>query len=164
MGTDLKNCNPSLARRILAQMQAEDAGKLKPVYSTKWDGYVGPPCQPNPFRVLPPIQKIKPTTLLRQKTKGPNNLETAFAAVLRAENPGVQIREQAVTLVLCNGVRYTPDMFAFVDGRPKAWETKGFLRDDAGQKLKFAAKEWPEIEFTLVWRKAGVWHRQRILA
>ena len=31
MGTDLKTCNPALARRILAQMQAEDAGKLRPI-------------------------------------------------------------------------------------------------------------------------------------
>lgn len=147
MGTDLTKCNQALARRILAQMQAEDAGKLRPIR------------QPEPA-----VQKPKPPQLLRQNTKGPNKLEAAFAAVLRAENPGVQIREQAVTLVLCNGVRYTPDMFAVVDGKMKAWETKGFMREDAGQKLKFAAKEWPEIEFTLVWRKAGVWHRQRILA
>ena len=31
MGTDLKKCNPALARRILAQMQAEDAGQLRPL-------------------------------------------------------------------------------------------------------------------------------------
>ncbi len=147
MATDLKTCNPALARRILAQMQSEDAGKLRPIR------------EPEPV-----AQKPKTATLLRQKSKSPNKLEAAFAAVLRAENPGVQIREQAVTLLICNGVRYTPDMFAVVDGQMKAWETKGQMRDDAACKLKFAAKEWPEIEFTLVWRKAGVWHRQRILA
>jgi hypothetical protein len=147
MATKIQNCNPALARRILAQMQAEDAGKLRPIR------------QPEPA-----VQKPKPPQLLRQNTRGPNKLEAAFAAVLRAENPGVQIREQAVTLVLCNGVRFTLDMFAFVNGQMKAWETKGFMRDDAAVKLKFAAKEWPEIEFILVWRKAGVWHRQRILA
>ena len=147
MGTDLKNCNPALARRILAQMQAEDAGKLRPIQ---------PPA--------PLAQKPKAPQLLRQKAKGPNKLEAAFAAVLRAENPGVQIREQAVTLLLANNCRYTPDMMIVEPGRLEAYETKGHMRDDASVKLKVAASVWPQITFWLVWRKAGVWHRQRILA
>jgi hypothetical protein len=147
MGTDLIKCNPALARRILAQMQAEDAGKLRPIR------------QPEPV-----VQKPKAPQLLRQNKKGPNKLEAAFAAVLRAENPGVQIREQAVTLLLANGVRYTPDMFIMELGRLEAFETKGHMRDDAAVKIKIAAAIWPQITFWLVWRKAGVWHRQRILA
>ena len=149
MGTDLKNCNPALARRILAQMQAEDAGKLRPL---------------TPIGLMPaPVQK--PPQLLRQKSKGPNKLEAAFAAVLRAENPGVQIREQAVTILLANNCRYTPDMMIVEPGRLEAYETKGGLfRDDAKVKIKIAASIWPQITFWLVWRKSGVWHRQRILA
>ena len=101
--------------------------------------------------------------MVSQKTKGPNKLEAAFAAILRAENPGIRIREQSVTLLIANGCRYTPDIFAVVAGQMTAWETKGFLREDAAVKIKVAAKEWPEITFFLIWRRAGVWNRQRIL-
>jgi hypothetical protein len=153
MGHKLTDFSQNTARRILAQMQAEDAGRLKP-----WK-----PSAPMP--TPEPASKSKTSaTLLRQNTKGPNKLEAAFAAVLRAENPGVQIREQAVTLLLANGVRYTPDMMILEPGRQEAWETKGHMRDDAACKLKIAASIWPQITFWLVWRKAGVWHRQRILA
>lgn len=48
---------------------------------------------------------------LRQSTKGPNKTEAAFAAHVRACYPGSLIFEQAVTLVLANGLRYTPDLF-----------------------------------------------------
>jgi hypothetical protein len=148
MGHKLTDFSQNTARRILAQMQAEDAGKLRPIR------------QPEPV-----VQKPKPPQLLRQNTRGPNKLEAAFAAVLRAENPGVQIREQAVTLQIGNGVRYSPDMMILEPGRLEAFETKGGLfRDDAKVKIKIAASIWPQITFWLVWRKAGVWHRQRILA
>jgi hypothetical protein len=159
MGHKLSDFSQNTARRILAQMQAEDAAKLRPLIVEHGNGF-RQPVSPDP-RTFDP----RKPTLLRQKTKGPNKLETAFAAVLRAENPGVQIREQAVTWQIGNGVRYTPDIMIVEPGRLEAYETKGGLfRDDAKVKIKVAASIWPQITFFLVWRKAGVWHRQRILA
>mgnify|MGYP001454520770 CR=1 FL=1 len=37
-------------------------------------------------------------------------------------------------------------------------------RDDAAVKLKVAAAQFPAWAFWLVWRKAGAWQQQRILA
>ena len=164
MATDLTKCNPALARRILAQMQAEDAKRDAAKGILTPEMIIAGACK-SMSESYRKATAPKPPTLIRQNTKGPNKLEAAFAAVLRAENPGVQIREQAVTLQIGNGVRYTPDMMIIEPGRLEAFETKaGLFRDDAKVKLKIAASVWPQITFTLVWRKAGAWHRQRILA
>ncbi len=76
-------------------------------------------------------------------------------------------RAQAVRFRLCNGVTYTPDVFAATwqeAGRPTAWEVKGkHAWDDAIVKIKMAAHEWPEIDWWLVWKENGVWKTQRIL-
>ncbi len=109
-----------------------------------------------------------PKPRLRQSSKGPNKTEAAFAAHLRAKYPTITIHEQAVTLMLANGVRFTPDMFAWdPDGRgPVAWETKGHMRDDAAVKIKVAAAVYPAITFFLVTRRGrtcGGWDIQRIL-
>ena len=105
------------------------------------------------------------TTTLRQRTKGPNKLEAAFAAYLRGYNPGAVIHEQAVTLLVANGVRYTPDIFS--PGTLSFYETKGFMRDDAAVKIKVAAGVHPWATFYLVTKikasKGGGWNIQRIL-
>ena len=82
-----------------------------------------------PFSSLPPRLQAQVTAQLataalqkdakprlRQSSKGPNKTEAAFAAYLRAQDPGNVVLEQAVTLVLANGLRYTPDAF-----RPSGW-------------------------------------------
>lgn len=100
---------------------------------------------------------------LRQK-RGPklNKLETAWQDELRRTYPDATIRAQSVTLVLANGVRYTPDFFDLTNRR--AWETKGFMRDDAAVKIKMAATLYPEITFTLVTKvRGGGWNHQEML-
>lgn len=117
---------------------------------------------------------------LRQATKGPNKLEREFEAHLRKTWEGVAfvtVQAQGLTLVLANGVRYTPD---FIVSRPArveegeceaftllAYETKGFMRDDAGVKLKVAARLFPWIKFYLVTKRkkkaGGGWEIQEIL-
>lgn len=91
---------------------------------------------------------------LRQSSKGPNKTELAFAAYLRALYPGAKVYEQAVTLVLANGLRFTPDMFIpVIPGHaagPTFWETKGYMRDDAAAKIKMAARVHPWAAFYLV--------------
>lgn len=99
---------------------------------------------------------------LRQRT-GPkfNKTEAAFLEWLQERHDTGTIRAQAVTLVLANGVRYTPDFTNLRLGL--AWETKGFMRDDAAVKIKVAAAAYPEIRFHLVTRNGGTWDVQEIL-
>lgn len=89
---------------------------------------------------------------LRQK-RGPreNKTEAAFAAWLRARNADCQVEREGITLLLANGVRYTPD-YAVIsqDGRVTLWEVKGpHAWEDSMIKLKVAATRFPRFEFWL---------------
>lgn len=88
---------------------------------------------------------------LRQK-RGPreNKTEAAFAAWLRARNADCQVEREGITLLLANGVRYTPD-YAVIsqEGRVTLWEVKGHMRDDAAVKIKVAAARFPHFSFRL---------------
>lgn len=105
---------------------------------------------------------------LRQSSKGPNKTEAAFAAYLQAQVPANAERpifEQAVTLKLANGLRYTPDVFCPLPV-PVFYEVKGFARDDAVAKLKVAASVHRWATFYLVTRRGrtcGGWDIQKIL-
>lgn len=105
---------------------------------------------------------------LRQKQgNGLNKTEAAFLAYLQASDQYADILPQSVTLLIANGCRYTPDFLAVDQSLGSsaltAYEVKGFMRDDAGVKLKVAASKYPWIKFILVWRKAGAWQMQEIL-
>lgn len=116
-------------------------------------------------------EPMSPEMFIRQRTKGPNKLEHDFGDYLRRDRyPGIRVYEQEITLVLANGVRYTPDFVIFLpDGQTcaRAYETKGFLRDDAGVKVKVVAKVHPWCRFWLVKRakkgSVGRWDMQVIL-
>lgn len=88
--------------------------------------------------------------------KGVNKLETMYATTLEALKKGGAIHDWGVhriTLKLADDTRYTPDFdIVHNDGTIEFRETKGFMRDDAGVKLKVAAKEFPHYRFTLVTR------------
>ena len=108
---------------------------------------------------------------IKQKTKGPNLLEQSAMEYLSERNGlsrlGLTVRHHALTLLLANGVRYTPDITGFSPKHDKlhAWEIKGkHAWDDAIVKLKVAAHEWPNIQFYLMWKDDGVWQTQHILA
>ena len=100
---------------------------------------------------------------LRQSTKPVmNKLEQEWFQELQRRHPTLPIHCQAIRFKLCNGVSYTPDMFAFRYGW--AWEVKGkHTWDDAIVKLKMAARIWPEITWTLAWKENGQWQTQQIL-
>jgi hypothetical protein len=110
-----------------------------------------------PSTKLERVDPAKPT--LRQKT-GPklNITEGLFLRFLQetyANDKHATIGVQDVTLILANGVRYTPDMrVAWVNANAEAtttfYEVKGFMRDDAAVKLKVAASAFPEYRFRLV--------------
>lgn len=117
-----------------------------------------------------------PGARLRQNGKGPNKTEAAFEAHLRASpvGEGREILVQAVTLLIANGCRYTPDLFLTPSWRghknlvtPIAYEVKGYMREDAAVKIKVAARAYPWILFRLVTKRrkkaGGGWSVQDIL-
>jgi hypothetical protein len=111
---------------------------------------------------------VAPAKRIRQSTKGPNKLESAFRSdyipEMHPELVGLQYN--AMTLVIANGVRYTPDWCGWLDGTLTCWEIKGpFAYAGSLEKLKMAARSWPEINFLLAWREQKrFWKVQQILA
>ncbi len=108
------------------------------------------------------------TPRLRQSSKGPNKTEAAFAAHIRSLYPSSTIYEQEVTLVLANGLRYTPDIFFPGRGvKPAFYEVKGFMRDDAAAKIKVAAWVHSWADFWLVTKRTrkqgGGWQIEIVL-
>ena len=118
----------------------------------------------------PQLTTAKPR--LRQDRTGLNKTEAAFLAHLHSlySGKGVHITAQGMTLKLANGVRYTPDFIVALSpvvqdiAQVLAFETKGFLRDDAGVKIKVAAQQWPWIAFHLVTKRKGGWDVERVCA
>jgi len=111
-----------------------------------------------------PAPIVKP--MLRQ-SKAPklNKTEAAWGDYLRAVFPGHDVHPHAITFILANGCRFTPDFLTVSPlGVPTFWEVKGFMRDDAAVKIKVVAAQHPAWPFWLVWRKAGQWQQQRVLA
>jgi hypothetical protein len=87
-----------------------------------------------------------------------NKLESAWLAVLRADITLAWVGVHALTFKIGDDCRYTPDFIALnLDGELIAYETKGFMRDDAKVKLKVAARMFSFVGFVLVERKAGAW-------
>jgi hypothetical protein len=92
-----------------------------------------------------------------------NKTERAFLAHLQTQFNPRWIYSQAVTLQIANGCRYTPDFLIFVGQdidnlQLRAYEVKGFMRDDAAVKIKVAARAFPAIRFFLATkRKGGGW-------
>ncbi len=85
-----------------------------------------------------------------------NKLETAWLEVLR--NRGYMwIGIQNITLKLGDDCRYIPDFWALDGGKLLAFETKGFMEDDALVKIKTAARQFPWLIIVLVKRERGVW-------
>jgi hypothetical protein len=140
-----------------------------------WKGAVKPVFEDGPIATNDPGMAAKAVSLpvapLRQKAgDGLNKLERAFLGHLRAicEGSGAQIYPQSITLKLANGCRFTVDFVAAAGRLPemsmcKAYEVKGFMRDDAAVKLKVAASLYPWIAFHLVTRKKGVWQITPVL-
>lgn len=107
------------------------------------------------FKSKPRIRQSKKPLL--------NKLEQRVFHYL-SEHVKEKILVQAVTFRLANGVRYTPDLFCFCEGRFKplpmqqwiaaaaiAWEVKGkWFTDDAIVKLKLFASLYPNITVILV--------------
>ena len=93
-----------------------------------------------------------------KRIEGMNSLEQKYADHLEIDKRKGIIelyRYEKITLRLADRTTYTPDFqVMFPDGKIQFHEVKGFMRDDANVKLKVAAEQFPEFQFTLVkWDK-----------
>lgn len=70
--------------------------------------------------------------------------------------PGQYIGVQSITLKLADDCRYTPDFVTIFQGDIRAYEVKGFWRDDAKVKIKVAARMFPMRFVVVQWIK-GQW-------
>lgn len=86
-----------------------------------------------------------------------NKLERAWLAHLR-EQRYQWLGIQNVTVKLADDCRLTPD-FSYLghDGRFYMDDVKGFQREDAFLKMKFAARQFSHFVFQIVTRKNGLW-------
>lgn len=102
---------------------------------------------------------------VRQGAKGPNKLEAAWGLNLAQYPELTGLQFNALTLVIANGVRYTPDWSGWLDGTLTCWEVKGkHAFGGSLEKLKVAARVWPEVTWILVWQDGGQWKAQEILS
>lgn len=85
-----------------------------------------------------------------------NQMKKDWLAVLRARGYS-WIGIQNMTFKIGDDCRYTPDFVVLASGRLVAYETKGFLRDDALVKLKTAARQFSWLLIIKVERKNGNW-------
>jgi hypothetical protein len=108
-----------------------------------------------------------------RQNRGPklNKTETAFYDHLRALYSADAVEPHAMTLVLANGCKYTPDVVVWSrdveePGGVAMYEVKGrHAWDDAIVKLKVAATRFPCFEFFLVSRddeRPGGWRIERV--
>ena len=136
-------------------------------------GGVGLPKTPD----APVVTKVDPKQkAVRQKAgDGMNKTERAafehLISIYERKGGGYAIEPHGLTMLLSNGVRYTPDVIVQAGGRILAYEVKAMrgrrvhVEDDASVKVKMAARVWRTVTFTMMWRdkQTGVWEMQEIL-
>lgn len=106
---------------------------------------------------------VAPKPRLRQREgTGANKLETAFLDYLNGQHITGNIRYNAVSFELANGLRYKPDVTV---NMKVAYEVKGpWASRDAFPRLKMAARLYPELDWYLATKaKGGGWDIQKIL-
>lgn len=109
---------------------------------------------------LPVSTPLKARCVVAQSkaVKSLNKLEAAFYARLQADPAVKWIGVQSITLRLADDCRLTADFVTMdADGQLTFWDVKGFQREDALIKMKFAARSFPMMRFIIVSREAGVW-------
>lgn len=111
----------------------------------------------------------KPPKRIRQSSRQMNKLEAEFKAWAEQNYKylGMNLKYEAITLKLANGVRLTPDFVSTSNNESDAttfFEVKGkHAWEDSMVKLKIAAKEWDCFVFHLCWKENGQWYMQEIL-
>ena len=148
MALNLKNCEPRLRDRIMAQLSQEDAAK-KSIQQ-------------------PMFPQIKVGKRIRQGEKPPNKLEADIKRYLTELHPSAKIYSQSWRVRLANGAWFKVDHCALINGVWTAWECKGPKEGKNVARgllaLKVAAGLYPEIEWFLVWKEAGKICFQRVIS
>lgn len=111
-----------------------------------------------------------PKKRIRQSSKPRlNKLETEWLEVLKLRFGESIIRSQSIRFELATGLWYKPDHVVFIGGLDsqdrsiRAFECKGPHAFRGGfENLKMAARAWPFIRFTLVWKENGQWKEQSV--
>jgi hypothetical protein len=111
-----------------------------------------------------------PPKRIRQSSKPRlNKLETEFKNLLEVWG-GSFITAQAMRFELATGLWYKPDFVVFPgkldsqDPRIRAYEVKGPHAFRGGfENLKMAARQWPDVQWILVWKEDGAWKEQVVL-
>jgi hypothetical protein len=101
----------------------------------------------------------------RPKREGMNALEARYAVeVVEQEIESGQASSwffESFRLKLGPKTFYTPDfMVIMADGTVSFREVKGFLREDASVKFKWAREQYPIFDFKMVTRRSGQWKEQ----
>lgn len=125
-----------------------------------------PAPDPKSSEVLNPAPSKARRVKQRTKPKS-NDLELEFGAHLRRlhENSSLGIWEQALTFLLANSVRYTPDwVMLCAETGLHCYEVKGKrMWDDAAVKIKVAASVYPNVHWMIVWKDDnGTWKTQAL--
>lgn len=120
---------------------------------------------PRPEELGYDLSQVPPKQRIRQRTKPlSNKLEAEFGDYLRGWYSRAMIYEQAITLRLANGLRYTPDWIVCRQLGTFCYEVKGrHAWDDALAKLKMAAGVYPMWGWFLVWKEGQSWELQSVL-
>lgn len=115
-----------------------------------------------PIRTYDPLRPVKgrlKTDIKQRQTKdenGLNKMEAEWYEVLKSRDFEF-LEPQPFGLKLGDNCRYHPDFIALKNGELVAFETKGFMRDDALVKLKAAARKFTFIRFVLVTKVEKRW-------
>jgi hypothetical protein len=111
-----------------------------------------------------PVQVATPGVRVRQNSKPMSKGEREWFAILKASSPPGSVHAHALTFLLANGVRYTPDFVVMPDERMTCYEVKGKHQwEDAMVKIKMAPAVWPNVKWVLVWKDGADWKRQDVL-
>lgn len=157
-----------IAKKIMAQASPETRRLNPQIFGTignhQASSDVGGRPGPRPDQGLAPAAAIERAKTAEERL---NKTERRFLALLRAGayadkfGPYVgPVRIQAITLVLANRCRYTPDFgtVRMVAGVRQVvlWEVKGgHMWEDSWIKLKAAADRYPEFLFVFAKAKGG---------
>lgn len=107
--------------------------------------------------------------IIRQSKKEPNKTERRFEmeylkpwlAVGDIDTYGLH---ESIKLQVANGAWFSPDWPTWKDGRLTFYEVKGKkIWDDAKDRLKIAAREFPQFKFFVCQWTGGEWIIQEVL-
>lgn len=117
-----------------------------------------------------PQSSPKSKQVIRQSKKEPNKTERRFELeYLKAWLIEGKIdrygSHESIQIEIANGARFRPDWPTWKDGRLTFYEVKGKkIWDDAKDRLKIAARSYPEFKFYVCQWNGCEWIIQEVLA